>query len=188
MAYTAVTGKPAPTMQEKLSTWAIYDFFESKEGKKVFIGVTSDRQWARFCQTFGFKDLAEDTRLSTNNHRIEQRIWLLPELKIRIGNFPWASLINLLEKAEIPFAPVSRPEDLFNDVHLNESGGLVETKLTRGTVAKLPKIPVRIGSYDFDIRNHPPEIGEGSLPLLKGCGFSDEEIEGFKRKGVLVVR
>jgi crotonobetainyl-CoA:carnitine CoA-transferase CaiB-like acyl-CoA transferase len=188
MAYTAVTGKPAPTMLEKLSTWAIYDLFESKEGKKVFIGVTSDQQWARFCQTFGFEDLAGDTRLSTNNHRIEQRTWLLPELKTRIENFPWATLTSLLEKADLPFAPVSRPEDLFDDVHLNESGGLVETKLTRGTVAKLPKIPLRIGSYDFGIRNHPPEIGEGSLQLLKGCGFSDEEIEGFKRKGVLVVR
>ena len=188
MAYTAVTGKLAPPMQERVSSWAIYELFESKDGQKVFIGVTSDQQWARFCQTFGFCDLFEDTRLSTNNNRIDQRKWLLPELKKRIADISGTTLINLLEMAEIPFASVSRPEDLFNDVHLNESGGLVETTLPGGTVTKLPKIPLRIGSHDFGIRNNPPEVGEGSLQLLKSCGFSDEEIEGLKRKGVIVVR
>ena len=173
-------------MQERVSSWAIYELFESKGGQKVFIGVTSDQQWARFCQTFGFSDLFEDSRLSTNNNRIDQREWLLPELKKRIASISGSTLINLLEKADIPFASVSRPEDLFDDVHLNESGGLVETRLPGGTVTKLPKIPLRIGSHDFGIRSHPPEVGEGSLQLLKSCGFSDEEIEGLKRKGVLV--
>jgi crotonobetainyl-CoA:carnitine CoA-transferase CaiB-like acyl-CoA transferase len=186
MAYTAVTGRLAPPMQERVSSWAIYELFESKGGQKVFIGVTSDQQWTRFCQTFGFSDLFEDSRLSTNNNRIDQREWLLPELKKRIASISGSTLINLLEKADIPFAAVSRPEDLFDDVHLNESGGLVETRLPGGTVTKLPKIPLRIGSHDFGLRSHPPEVGEGSLQLLKGCGFSDEEIEGLKRKGVLV--
>ena len=188
MAYTAVTGKLAPTMQERVSSWSIYDLFDSKEGNKVFIGITSDQQWVRFCQRFEFYDLLEDNRLTTNNDRIDQRNWLLPELKRRIGNFPEVTLIKLLEKADIPFASVSRPEDLFNDAHLNESGGLVETRLPGGTVTKLPKIPLRIGSHDFGVRNHPPEVGEGSLQLLKSCGFTDEEIEALKRKGVLVVR
>ena len=187
MAYTAVTGKLAPPMQERVSSWAIYDLFESKEGKKVFIGVTSDQQWARFCKTLEFYDLFEDTRLSTNNNRIDQRKWLLPELKNRIANFSGANLIEMLDKAHIPFASVLRPEDLFNDAHLNESGGLVETRLPGGTVTKLPKIPLRIGSHDFGIRNNPPRIGEGSLQLLKSCGFSDEEIERFRRKGVIAV-
>jgi crotonobetainyl-CoA:carnitine CoA-transferase CaiB-like acyl-CoA transferase len=173
-------------MQERVSSWAIYDLFDSKEGKKVFIGVTSDQQWARFCKTLGFHDLVEDTRLFTNNNRIEQRKWLLPELKNRIANFSGANLIEMLEKAHIPFASVLRPEDLFNDAHLNESGGLVETRLPGGTVTKLPKIPLRIGSHDFGIRNNPPRIGEGSLQLLKSCGFSNEEIERFRRKGVIV--
>ncbi len=187
MAYTAVTGLQAPPMQERVSSWAIYDLFETKEGEKVFVGVTSDKQWKRFCQTFGFLDLFEDARLSTNNNRIDQRNWLLPELKKRIANVPEETLLKLLEEADIPFASVTRPEDLFNDVHLNESGGLVDTTLTGGTVTKLPKIPVRMGSHDFGIRNNPPEVGEGSLPLLRECGFSDEDIAGFKRKGVIVL-
>jgi crotonobetainyl-CoA:carnitine CoA-transferase CaiB-like acyl-CoA transferase len=185
MAYTAVTGGLAPPMQERVSSWAIYDLFESKGGQKIFIGVTSDQQWVRFCQTFGFGDLLEDNRLSTNNNRIAQREWLLPELRKRISTLPGTSLVKMLEKADIPFASVSRPEDLFDDVHLNESGGLVETRLPGDIVTKLPKIPVRVGSHDFGIRNDPPEIGEGSLQLLKSCGFSDAEIETFKREGVI---
>ncbi len=185
MAYTAVTGELAPPMQERVSSWSIYDLFESKESEKIFIGVTSDQQWKRFCQTFGFSDLLEDPRLTTNNNRIIQREWLIPELRTRMGQFATAMLTKLLEKADIPFASVTRPEDLFHDVHLSQSGGLIKTRLRGGIVTELPKIPLRMGTHDFGIRNNPPDIGEGSLQLLKECGFSDEEIEGLKGKGII---
>jgi len=187
MAYSVVAGKPAPPMPERVSSWSIYDLFEPQEGDKIFIGITSDQQWTRFCQTFGFTDLLEDTRLVTNNSRIDQRKWLLPELRKRIADFPKATLIKLLEKADLPFASVSKPEDLFDDAQLNQSHSLVETKIPGGIITKLPKIPLRIGSHDFGLRNNPPEIGEGSRQLLKGCGFSDEEVERLKRKGVIVL-
>ena len=149
-------------MPERVSAWSVYQLFNTKEGERIFIGATSDQQWQRLCETFGFNDLLKDDRLATNNQRVEQRDWLIPELERRISAFSKSELIRMAERANIPFSPVAKPEALFEDPQLNEGGSLVETVLPGGIKTKLPRIPVRIGDYDFNLRNNPPEVGEGS--------------------------
>src|SRR5512138_2841520 len=41
MTLAAMTGKPVPPMTNRISAWAIYDIFKSKDGEDIFIGVTS---------------------------------------------------------------------------------------------------------------------------------------------------
>jgi len=187
MAYSTVSGKPVPPMPARVSAWAIYDLFETKEGEKVFIGITSDMQWKRFCDTFSLHFLGEDERLSTNNKRIGQREWLIPELQKIFKAMEKERIVQLCEEAGIPFAPIARPEDLFHDTQLNESGGLLETELPGGIRTKLPRIPLRMGAYDFGLRSNPPEVGEGSGEILKSIGIPDDEIEEMKSAGVLVM-
>lgn len=185
MAYSAVSGEPVPPMPARVSAWAIYDIFESKEGEKIFIGITSDAQWKRFCNTFGLNRLAGDERLATNNGRIGERNWLLPELQEVFKRQNRLDISKLCEEAGIPFAPIGKPEDLFDDPQLNEGGNMLETILSGGVKTKLPRIPLRVGSYDFGLRNDPPEAGEGSRELLKTIGISDQEIEEMKKDGIL---
>jgi crotonobetainyl-CoA:carnitine CoA-transferase CaiB-like acyl-CoA transferase len=185
MTFSAITGEAAPPMPERLSAWAIYDRFETQEGEMAFIGITSDRHWKRFCETFQVPALAADKRLATNNDRLSQRGWLIPELQKIFKALPREKLFQLCEKAEIPFAPIAKPEDLFNDPHLKHGGGLLETTLPGGTKAKLPRIPLRVGSYDFGLRNNPPELGEGSQELLQELGFTREEINELRREKIL---
>ena len=94
----------------------------------------------------------------------------------------------LAEKAGIPFAPVNQPIDLVNDEHLNLSGSLAETKTPAGNFAKLPKIPLRLDGSTFDLRNHPPEIGEGSLELYRSIGYSDRQIKSLLEEKVIQIR
>lgn len=185
MAVLPLTGTAAPPMPERGRSWSVYDLFDTADHEKVFLGITSDRHWIRFCEVFGFADLGADMRLDTNQGRIEQRDWLLPDLKTRFATLPRDEIMRKAEEACIPFAPVARPEDLFEDEHLNQSGGLGELTLPNGTVAKLPKIPLRIGDYDFTFRSGPPELGKGSRNLLESLDFSAEQIARWREEGVL---
>ena len=92
------------------------------------------------------------------------------------------------EKSIIPFAPIRRPDELFDDPHLNRSGGLVETELPGGKKAKLPKMPLRLGDYDFGLRLEPPKPGEGTHQVLQSFGMSEDEIDDLLRKGILHVK
>jgi crotonobetainyl-CoA:carnitine CoA-transferase CaiB-like acyl-CoA transferase len=186
MAYAAVTGTPAPPMPNRVSSWSIYDKFETKDGQMVFIGVTSDRHWKRFCETFGLKALGADARLATNNDRIGQRSWLIPELARVFKDLNRDELFRLCEEAEIPFAPIARPEDLFTDPQLNEGGGLVDTILPDSIRTKLPRIPLRIDPYDFNLRSNPPAVGEGCQEVLESLGMSREEIAQLKKDKIII--
>jgi crotonobetainyl-CoA:carnitine CoA-transferase CaiB-like acyl-CoA transferase len=187
MAVAAVSGEPSTPMPDGASVWAIYDLFTTQDDDLIFIGVTSDQQWQRFCEIFGLDALFADERLKSNNDRVLQRDWLIPELQKVFERLPKANVIELCDKADIPFAPVVRPDELSEDPQLNQGGGLVETILTNGVKSKLPKLPLRIGDYDFALRNDPPSVGEGGREVLTSIGMSDEEIESFVNQGIVAV-
>lgn len=185
MILLPLTGEAPPPMPERGRSWSVYDLFDTADGEQVFLGVTSDRHWVRFCEVFGFADLAADRRLDTNQGRVEQREWFIPELKKRIGALGRAEAMEKAKEACIPFAPVARPEDLFEDEHLNQSGGLDELALPNGKTARVPKLPLRIGEHDFGFRSGPPEPGRGSRDILRDLGFSDEQIATWSQNSVL---
>jgi crotonobetainyl-CoA:carnitine CoA-transferase CaiB-like acyl-CoA transferase len=187
MAIAAITGRPAPPMPDRGRTWSVYDLFTTADGELVFVGVTSDRHWQRMCETFGYADLAADRRLDTNQGRIEQREWFLPEIHKRLGALTKTELMRSAEKAGIPVAPVAKPEDLFEDPHLNASGGLAETRLPGGGTGKLPKIPLRMDGRSFDLRLDPPAIGQGAADLYRDIGLTDAEIRALAEDGVIAL-
>jgi crotonobetainyl-CoA:carnitine CoA-transferase CaiB-like acyl-CoA transferase len=66
LAITAMNGAPPPPMPERVSSWAIYEIFNTRDGQQIFIGITSDGQWKRFCEVFRQPGLAADPQLATN--------------------------------------------------------------------------------------------------------------------------
>src|SRR6202163_2006233 len=60
MAGEAATGRPPPPMPMREGAWAIYEPFETKNGEQIFVGLTSDRQWCRFCEHFARDDLLQN--------------------------------------------------------------------------------------------------------------------------------
>ncbi|MGD9950259.1 MAG: CaiB/BaiF CoA transferase family protein [Desulfobulbus sp.] len=185
MAGAAVTGEVPPPMPERGRTWSVYELFTTKDGYQVFIGLTSDRHWRRFCETFGFSDWGEDEQLATNQGRIEANTTFQPELQRRLQALTRSELMALAEKAAIPFAPVNQPADLWEDPHLNISGGLDAVALPGGGQVKLPKLPLRLNDQSFPLRLQPPRVGEGGEDILQLAGLSREEIEWLLASGVL---
>ncbi len=184
MAGAALGGEPTRPMPERARTWAVYELFTTVDNRQVFIGLTSDRHWQRFCQTFGFADWADDPQLATNRGRLEAA-WLLPELRARLGRLDAAALVGLAERAAIPFAPVNRPEDLWEDPHLAASGGLVDTATPAGDRVRLPGLPQRLGGRSFPLRLQPPAVEQGTAELLRSAGLTDGAIEGLAAAGIV---
>jgi crotonobetainyl-CoA:carnitine CoA-transferase CaiB-like acyl-CoA transferase len=185
MAVAAVSGEAPPPMPERGRAWSVYDLFLTADNEQVFVGVTSDRHWRRLCETFGYDDWDQNEKLSTNQGRIDEREWFLPELAKRLGQLTKTEIMELAERAGIPFAPVNQPVDLMNDWHMNESDSLVEVLTPSKKLAKLPKIPLRLSGRSFGLRKQPPDIGEGSRELYQQLGFSEAEIESLQRQKVI---
>ncbi len=143
MAQKAVTGVPAAPMPARISAWAIYDVFETADDP-LFVGVVTDALWEKFCALFDLPELWGRTEWRTNNARVRARDEILPVVRARLKQFSRAELIARLEGSGLPFAPIGRPEDLFDDPHLLASGGLQPVTLDDGTLTLLPLVPVSL--------------------------------------------
>ncbi len=187
MAASAVLGHPMPSMAGKrLGAWGIYHQFTVADGRIVFVGVTSDKQWERFCHCFNRPDLLAKPELATNNGRVDAGEWLIPELRRMFSQMERSQVIRLCDEANIPFAPVAQPEDLFDDPHLNETGALLETVLHTGESTKLPRVPVAVGEHDFILRRNPPTVGADADDLLAELGYDQDTVANLRKEGIVV--
>ncbi len=185
MAQHAITGRPLQPMSVRNPTWGVYDIIDTADGERVFVGVVTDTQWDAFCAAFGYADLAADSRLATNNGRVAERGWLIPELQRRLGALDAATLGAHFEAIGLPFAPIRRPEQLFDDPHLNASGGLLPVTLPDGRVAKLPALPLALDGARPGLDRQPPRIGEHGCDVLAEAGLSTAEIDSLIAAGVV---
>ncbi len=193
MAGVAVTGQPATPMPARRGAWAVYEVFQTASGGELFIGVTSDQQWLRFTEEFGLERLAADPRLATNLMRGNERSWLIPALKETIGSLPQDEVARRCERANISWAPVGQPADLFADAHLLATGGLLDVFISRaggaeGKKVGLPTLPVEFGAARErpGLRRQPPRLGEHNGEVLAEAGFSLAEIAALTEAGVIV--
>jgi crotonobetainyl-CoA:carnitine CoA-transferase CaiB-like acyl-CoA transferase len=182
MACSALTKGPVPPVPARVSAWSVYRLFETSDKDQVFIGLISEKHWKQFCDAFNRSDFYEDERLKTNNDRIMERDWFLPEVEKMIKQYTKAQVIATCDKAGICFAPIARPEDLFEDSQLNqEEYGLLETTFPNGKETKMPRLPIQIGEFDFGIRSDPPaKIGVDSCEILESLGFGKRAIDVVK--------
>ncbi len=177
MAQEAVTGAAPRPMPERLSAWAIYDVFQTRNAdEQLFVGVVSDGQWLSFCQAFGLDDLLNDMSLRANNARVEARERILPIVRALFASMSRADLIARLEATGLPFAPIARPTDLFDDPHLVEGGGLVDLTLPNGTETRLPGLPIEIDGERLPLRRDLPVAGADGAALLREMGLDEAAI------------
>ena len=172
-------------MPALVSAWAIYDQFATRDGAKVFFGITSDKQWQRFCDAFGRDDLAADEMLANNNQRIDARPRLLPLLTALVASLDLAEISEKAIAAELPFAHIAHPEALFDDPHLNDGGYLLETTMPDGAKCRLPGLPISLDGRISKLRRDPPDIGADTRPCLANLGFSSAEIDQLFADGII---
>ncbi|HEY8068315.1 MAG TPA: CoA transferase [Burkholderiales bacterium] len=186
MAQYAITGEAPPPMSVKKPAWGIYDIFATADDR-LFVGVVTDTQWQVFGREFLENELASDARLKTNTQRVKEREWLIPRLAEVFRRWTRADLEKKLETIGLPYAPITRPVDLFDDPHLNAAGGLMDMRDPRGTTFRAPSLPLELDGKRLPLRNQPPAVGEGARELLAGMGYSAGEIDALAKERVIVL-
>ena len=191
MMQYAVTGKPAKPMPSRISAWGIYDVFEVAQAEKIFLAVVSDTQWKIFCDIFNWPDLFQNTRYATNNQRVQSRQTLIPLIKDRLQSYSAQRISQLFADHGLPYAAITRPEQLFDDPHLSATGGLAKIIISDGPKAgqevTTPLLPITMDGKRLPIRFNPPKTGEHSNTILAELGYSFEEIQELLAKQTIRV-
>jgi crotonobetainyl-CoA:carnitine CoA-transferase CaiB-like acyl-CoA transferase len=193
MAGMAATGLEARPMPARRGAWAIYEVFKTAGDGQLFIGVTSDQQWSRFVEEFALQELAADPRLATNIMRLAERSWLIPALQDMLASIPQADVEARCERANVSWARVGQPGDLFTDPHLLATGGLLDVFISRmggseGKKVGLPALPIEFGLNRErpGIMRQSPRMGEHSKDVLAEAGYTASEVANLVNSGTVV--
>ena len=184
MLQYAITGKPAAPMPDRISAWGVYDVFTVKDGEQIFLAAVSDAQWVTFCGVLGFADLKADPRYTSNNDRVRQRPELLPVLRERLAPYSADELAAMFERVGLPFAPIRRPEELYDDEHLLATGGLADITLPdgerAGQTAGATLLPFTLDGARLGVRLQPPTAGQHTDAILAALGYDTRDIQSLR--------
>src|SRR3981189_3672033 len=136
-------GNKPRSMPEREHAWPIYDIFDTAGGERIFIGVVTEGHWQSFGKEFGLKELLDDPALATTTDRILARARIIPRVADVIRRWDIAKLSATLDRLNICFSPINRPEDLFDDPHVLRPGGLVNNINADGEPFPVPAPPIQ---------------------------------------------
>jgi len=189
MLQYAVTGKHPAPMPARDNPWAVYDVFTVRDGEQIFLAAVSDAQWLTFCDALELHELKADPALKTNNDRVRARPALLATLRERLAHRSAADLAELFERVGLPFAPIRKPEDLYDDPHLLATGALADVELPDGEKAgqtvKTTLFPITMDGERLQVRLQPPRFGAHTDELLAGVGYDRDEIAALRAQAIV---
>ncbi|MBJ2140600.1 CoA transferase [Delftia acidovorans] len=161
-----MTGEAPPPMPSRVSAWSVYDVFTLAGGEQLFIGAVSDKQFATLCRVLDRADLLQRPEYADNAARVAVRPQLLAELGAILASHESARLAPQLEAAGIPYAPITRPEQLVDDPHLRQSGGLASMQTEDGGQTDVVLLPLLMNGHRPGVRMPLAGIGEHTEEIL----------------------
>jgi crotonobetainyl-CoA:carnitine CoA-transferase CaiB-like acyl-CoA transferase len=185
MLQMAVTGKAAAPLPERISAWAVYDLFDTGDGEQIFVGVVSDTQWAAFCKSFGLEKFLSNPDLQTNSNRVLHRDVFMPDIRTIFSALTLKDALARCEEIGLPFAPIAKPQDLFDDPHVSQPGGTVDVVLPNGTATRVPTLPIDFNGERLGLRLDIPRCGEHSDEILRELGYGPADIDRMVADGAV---
>ena len=161
-----MTGEPPPPMPSRVSAWSVYDVFTLAGGEQLFVAATSDKHFQLLCEVIDRPDLASDPGLATNAQRVAVRPQLLQRLAGTMAALRKDELSAKLEAAGLPYAPITRPDQLVDDPHLLASGGLVPMATDDGGQTQVVLLPLLMGERRPGVRMPLARVGEHDREIL----------------------
>ena len=182
MVQFELEGVSPPPMPERDFSWPVYDIFKTADAKQIFVGAVTEGQWGILCDILRLPDLKSDPRLQNRMDAIKARSWTIPIIAAAIGGRQSAELIAAFEPAGIPFAPIAKPSDMFQDPHVMRPGGLAVSHMPDGRTFRAPAIPVEVDGTMIRGGGDPAALGAHTDDVLAGLGLTGAEISAARGK------
>ena len=159
--------------------------YPTRDGKFVIIGANNDSIFRRLMTVMGRDDLANDSALATNAGRAPRARELDRAIEAWTREHDLGTLLDALERAEVPSGRVYDAEDIVNDTHYAARRMIEQWKLPNGTPMKIPGVVPRLSDTPGETRWLGPKLGEHTAEVLTRLGYSDAQQQALKAGGVI---
>ena len=156
--------------------------FTAKDGH-IIVGAGNDRLWQKLCNILGCPELIDDQRFNNNGNRTTHAVELSEILNGIFKNKTIAEWLELLEKAELPCAPINTVDKIINDPHIKAREMMVELEHPVAGHLKMAGVPVKMSLTPGAAETAAPLLGQHTAEILKEFfGWDEKKTEQFFAK------
>ena len=101
----------------------------------------------------------------------------MPRLQSLFKRMSLSQATSTCEDVGLPFAPILRPDQLFDDPHVTHPGATVEVTLSNGVRTEVPTLPLEYDGARPGLYRDLPQIGEHNRTVARELGYSEEALE-----------
>jgi crotonobetainyl-CoA:carnitine CoA-transferase CaiB-like acyl-CoA transferase len=155
-----------------------YNVYRTRDDKFVTLGALEPKFWTRFLQMINRMDLIEEQLAKGEDFkRVYNEVQQVFLSKTR------QEWLEFFRDEDVCVEPVNELDELLDDPHIKHRGMFDYIK-TEGDKFITIRNPFYKGDPQGDHRRA-PLTGEHTVEILKQAGYSDNDIEQMKRKGVI---
>ncbi len=161
--------------------YACYNTYETKDKRYVCCGMVEEKFWAEFCKKIGRPEYIKPQWDLSENAKI------IPKLREIMLEKTQAEWLEFFKNDDICFSAVLLASEVCNHPQIKARELVFEYENVDGSGKNimLTGSPVKLSETPAKIIAKFPKLGEHNSEILKGLGYSNEEISALKQKGVL---
>jgi len=157
-----------------------YEVFRAADGRSFVIGVGTEALWKKFVRLMGIENgIGQDENFRTNALRTKNRAKLIPLLQKLFDGHAASAWLEQFSAAGIPAAPINTVEEAVNDAQTRARNMIVQLEHPALGVARSIGNPIKFSATPVTYRLPPPLLGEHTNEVLRGLGYSEEEVRAM---------
>lgn len=166
--------------------YAPYGVFQAGDGQYLSFYVSMDNAWRQVCKVIGREDLIDDPEFSTAFARSRNRDrWIIPILEEWAKDKTARQALTELMEAGAPAGMIQTAEEVYNCEHVKARKMLIEIDEPVYGKRKLPRTPIMTEGYEEIPAYPPPQLGEHNEEILGQLGYTTNQVNELRSKGVI---
>lgn len=157
--------------------------FKTKDGYVNIAPMAS--MWPKFCAVMGLEDMEQDENFATQEARFRNRRDVDQRIENETVTQPTAHWVDILNATGIPCGPIYQMDEVFRDEQVKHLGVAQTVKSPgRGHTSILAQ-PVTLERTPSQLAVGSPELGQHVMEILEELGYSADQIDALREKGVV---
>ena len=161
------------------------NLYPCSDGSYVLIAGNADSLYRRLMTAIGREDLRDDPALARNDGRAAQMERIDEAIAAWTARFTQSQVLEAMDKAEVPAGRIYTAADIAADPHYAAREMIQEVVAGDGEPLKVPGVIPKLSATPGAIRSAAPKLGEHTDEVLRGLGFSLDEIAALRTKRVV---
>lgn len=160
--------------------------YPTKDGANLMISAGQAKAWPKFAQLLGHDEWIKMPEFKNVEDRIKNRSMLDPLIAEATITFSKETLMQKLIEAKIAMAPINTVADVANDPHFRDQRQMyTDVEHPQLGSVRITNQAIKMSETNPYVRGCAPLLGEHNYEVFRELGFTMEEIDTMKSRGVI---